>query len=79
MPGYVDTTLKSCIHPAPSKPQHAPCPWTKPDFGAKIQYAAREYTSKQLSVDEITHVQQVIGNFYYYARAVYHTILTALE
>ena len=31
-----------------------------------------------LAQDEVTHIQQVIGNFFYYARAVDHTMLTAL-
>ena len=44
----------------------------------KVQYAAPDDTSEPLSANDITHIQQVIGKFYYYVRVVDHTMLTAL-
>ena len=45
IPGYVQKALHPFMHPAPSKSQQAPHPWTPPDYGARIQYATPEDTS----------------------------------
>ena len=50
MPGYVEKALQRFTHPTPTKPQHAPHPWTPPDYGARVQYAEPKgpWTSKKL-------------------------------
>ena len=50
-----------------------------PAYGAKVQLAAAEDTSNELSKEEKTFVQQVIGTFLFYGRAVDGTMLTALS
>ncbi len=44
-----------------------------------MQYAKNGDTSKQLSKEDKTFIQQVIGTFLYYGRAVDSTMLTALS
>ena len=69
--------MNACMHPVPSRPQHEPYPWTTPQYSVAIQYDAPE-VSPELLAGEITYIQQVIGKLYYYARAVYHMMLTSL-
>jgi hypothetical protein len=77
MPGYVEKALQQFMHPAPSKQQNAPHPWTPPDYGAKVQYARPEDGSQPLDKQGITLLQQTIGTFLYYA-TVDNTMLVAL-
>ena len=44
-----------------------------------VQYIEEEDTLEFLAQDEVSHIQQVIGKFSYYAGAVDHNMLTALE
>ena len=78
IPGYIEEALKIFIHPIPTQPQHAPYLWAKLSYGAKIQYVGEEDTSPSLFQYKVTHIQKVIGKFYYYTRAVGCTIITAL-
>ena len=48
------------------------------NYGVAIQCAVPQYTSEPLFLDKITHIQQVIGKLFYYAIAVYHTMIIAL-
>ena len=34
MPGYCEKALQRFMHPAPTRPQHAPYKWTAPNYGA---------------------------------------------
>jgi hypothetical protein len=38
MPGYIERALQRFTHPPPTRPQHSLHAWTKPDYGAKMQY-----------------------------------------
>jgi Reverse transcriptase (RNA-dependent DNA polymerase) len=78
MPGYVEKALQRFTHQAPVKPQHAPHQWTAPNYGAKIQYTEPEDESLPLDAKGITLLQQIIGTFLYYARAIDNTMLVAL-
>jgi hypothetical protein len=78
MPGYVEKALHRFTHPNPTKPQHAPHLWIAPDYGASIQYAEPEDTSTPLNKQCITRLQQIIGTFLFYGRAVDNTMLVAL-
>jgi hypothetical protein len=78
MPGYVEKALHRFTHPDPTKPQHAPHPWIAPEYGASIQYAGPEDTSTPLNKAGITRLQQIIGTFLFYGRAVDNTMLVAL-
>eukprot|EP00804_Cyclotella_cryptica_P002822 CCRYP_009357-RA/>CCRYP_009357-RA protein AED:0.38 eAED:0.48 QI:0/0/0/1/0/0/2/0/249 len=65
-------------HPVPTKPQHQPYPHTPRTYGTKQQYAETEDNTALLSKSNKTFVQEVIGVFLYYARAVDCTMLPAL-
>eukprot|EP00804_Cyclotella_cryptica_P004405 CCRYP_006820-RB/>CCRYP_006820-RB protein AED:0.39 eAED:0.39 QI:0/0/0/1/0/0/2/0/323 len=62
----------------PKKTQHQPYPHTPRTYGTKQQYADTEDNTALLSKSNKTFVQEVIGVFLYYARAVDCTMLPAL-
>ena len=79
MPGYVEQALHRFKHLFPSCKQFQPHQHVVPAYGAKVQMAAAEDESEELSKEEKKFVQQVIGTFLYYGRAVDGTMLTALS
>jgi hypothetical protein len=79
MPEYVEQALACFGHPIPDKPQHQPHPHTIPTYGATVQYAKPEDTSRPLSPTKKKFIQEVIGVFLYYGRAVNSTMLTTLS
>jgi hypothetical protein len=79
MPGYVEKALARFGHQVPTRPQNQPHKHTIPTYGATIQYAKDEDTSRKLSKEEKKYIQQVLGTFLYYGRAVDSTMLTALS
>jgi hypothetical protein len=78
MPGYVEKALQQFQHNKPRKPEHAPHKHVEPQYGAAIQYAEPTDTSPPLTAAGITLLQQVIGTFLYYARAIDITMMVAL-
>jgi hypothetical protein len=78
MPGYTDRALQRFAHPKPTRPQHAPHGWQKPQYGAKTQYAPYADTSPALDAADTKRVQEILGTLLYYARAVDSTMLTAI-
>ena len=52
MPGYVEKALARFGHKIPEEPQHQPHRHTVPSYGATIQYAKAEDTSRHLSKEE---------------------------
>ncbi len=79
MPEYVEHALAPFNHPAPDKPQHQPHQHSIPTYRATVQYTKSEDTSRRLSPAEKKYIQEVIGVFLYYGRAVDSTMLTALS
>ena len=78
MPNYVNKTLKKLKHPTPTKPTHAPHKWNVPAYGKQPQIAPIDNTPP-LCPKEKTKIQQIVGSFLYYARAIDATILPALS
>ena len=78
MPGYCENARQRFKHDIPKKRQDQPHPHIERQYGAKKQYAEPEDTSPALSAKDKTLVQEVIGVFLYYARAVDCTMLPAL-
>ena len=79
MPGYVDHALHKFQHPTPKKPQDSPYPATVKQYGVKVQLTDPIDTSDRLPPHEIKRLQQIIGTFLFYSRAVDPTLLTALS
>jgi hypothetical protein len=78
MPGYVEAALHKFQHPSPTKAKDAPREWTKPIYGATVQYAPEHGTTATLPQHEITKIQQIIGTLLHYAITVDPTMVVAL-
>ena len=78
MPGYIARALHKFLHTPATRAQHSPHAWTAPNYGATIQYAPDDDTSLPLDAAALKNLQNVIGTFLYYARAVDSTMLVAL-
>ena len=79
MPGYVDHALHKFQHPTPKKPQDSPYPAAVKQYGVQVQLTDPIDTSARLPPHEIKRLQQIIGTFLFYGRAVDPTLLTALS
>jgi hypothetical protein len=78
MPGYIAKALHNFKSPPPTRPQHSPHVWAKPNYGAKTQFTEDEDTSAPLDDAGRKHLQKAIGTLLYYARAIDNTLLVAL-
>jgi hypothetical protein len=67
MPGYVAKALHRFQHGLPRKPQDSPYPWTKPDYGCKVQLSPPPDTTTPLDADGKTRLQEIVGTLLYYA------------
>jgi len=76
--GYVEKALQRFKHCPPNKPQDSPYPYAEPQYGAKVQYTDTPDESRPMDKKETKTLQEIIGTFLYYARAVDLTMLPAL-
>ena len=79
MPNYVRDKLHEFDHKPPARPQHAPHPAPETRFGKAAQETTAPDTSTLLAADGKKRVQQIVGSFLYYGRAVDITILKTLN
>ena len=75
MPKYVNKALKRFDHPDPPSPEHSPHPWTAPKYGQKVQYAKILEKNTNLTPKQRKLLQEFIGTFLFYARAIDNTML----
>jgi hypothetical protein len=78
MPGYVEAALHKFQHLHPTEPEYAPHAWSKPTYGAAIQYATPDASTTKLPPSKRTRIQQIIGTLFYYGLAVDPTMLVSL-
>jgi hypothetical protein len=78
MPGYIQKALSRFQHTLPTRAQHSPYKWTKPNYGVPTQLTPEPDDSALLDKAAITHLQEVIGTLLFYARAIDSTMLIAL-
>jgi hypothetical protein len=78
LPGYVEHALQHFKHLIPIQAKHSPYHWNKPKYSAKVQYADTDDATPMLDASEKQRVQEVIGTFLFYARAIDATMLKAL-
>ena len=78
MPGYVKAALLKFQRKANTETQDALHQWNQPTYGAKIQCADTD-KADLVDANSTLYVQQVCRTFLYYAIAVYHTMLEALN
>jgi hypothetical protein len=79
LPGYVPKALHRFQHERPVKLQNQPHQHTIPNYGAKQQYAKAESDEPELDDKDKKYIQQVLGTFLFYARAVDSTMLVTLS
>ena len=79
MTRYVDHTLIRFKYIIARRAQYQPYQHTVPTYGARQQFSVEPDGTAVLDKDGKKFVQQVTGNFLYYARAVDITILVALS
>jgi hypothetical protein len=79
MPGYVEKALQRFEIDAPKRAQHSPHNHIEPNYGSKQQFVPEPDNSPALEQKQITRLQQIIGTFLFYDRAVDSTMLPALE
>jgi len=70
MPGFVEQALACFGHLMPKQLQHQPHKHTVPTYGVTIQYAKDDDVTNLLLKEEKKYIQQVLGTFLYYGRAV---------
>ena len=78
MPGYVKRALLRFQHPNPSRPEHAPHAWNKPDYSSQPPTVEIDL-SAPLDKAGIKRLQEIVGTFLFYARAIDNTMLVALN
>eukprot|EP00804_Cyclotella_cryptica_P028815 CCRYP_020140-RA/>CCRYP_020140-RA protein AED:0.25 eAED:0.25 QI:0/0/0/1/1/1/2/0/480 len=78
MPCYCKKAGQRFHHPKPAKPQHQPYLTAPCTYGSKPQLCATADTASALGKHQKTFVQEVIGVFLHYTRAVDCNMLTAL-
>ena len=79
MPNYVVKQLTKYRHKDPKRPQHCPYQLEPKVYGKKSQEMPKKVDSPPVSKEEKVYIQQVVGSFPYYARAIDMTILHALR
>jgi len=77
MPGYVQKALHKFMHPPPTMAQDSPHEWYKTQYGSPNTIP--EDKTKKLDKQGIKRIQEIVGTFLFYARAVDNTMLTALN
>jgi hypothetical protein len=78
MPNYVNKALARFSHAKPSRPQHSPHAAKPIVYGPSTQFTDDADTSTPLTATQVTRLQQIVGTFLYYARAVDSSMLVAL-
>jgi hypothetical protein len=79
MPGYIDNALHKFQHKPPDRPQHAPYPARKPQYGSKVQLTPEVVDSPTLAPAGKKRTHQVVGTLLYYARVADPTLMTAIS
>ena len=78
MPKYIPKLLQRFKHKAPTHPQHSLYQASPKTYWAAAQYPMTVYTNNKVNEPRIKNIKRIVGAILYYARAVDHTILTAL-
>ncbi len=79
MPEYIRNTLKCFNQDHPTRVQHLPHQHILIVYGAAVQFFKDKDNEPESSKEDKLFVQQVLGTFLNYARAVDSTMLVALS
>jgi hypothetical protein len=78
MPGYIERVLKRFAHPMPSRPEDAPHQWTRPQYGAKVQFAPTTDSSPYL-INPGYHESKKSSAHYYFMPALSTALCSQLS
>ena len=78
MPDYARNALIKFGHPTPAKPQHSPYQASPVNYSSKQQEPLSD-DSPPLSPSQIKLIQQMVGTFLFFGRAVNPTLAAALS
>ena len=79
MPRYVTKALSKLQHLPPQRQQYAPHKWIARQYGSHSQLVPPDNNTSTLPESQKKFVQQAVGCFLYYGRAVDSTILPAVN
>lgn len=79
IPKYIKEALHQLQHKTPNKPVHAPHKWREVAYGRKTQKPTEDEDSPLLDAEGKKRIQRITGKLLFYARAVDHTMLVALN
>jgi hypothetical protein len=79
MPGYIKKALHRFAVVTPSRPVNAPRKYIPPIYGGRTQLSVIEDTTAVVSADRAKRIQEIVGVMLYYARALDHTHLEAVN
>ena len=79
IPNYVSKYLHIFHDQMPKQAEDSPYPDARIQYDAKTQYIDEQEQDPILSTKDKTKIQQIVGNFLFYAQAVDATMLTALN
>ena len=79
MPGFVCVFLHSFQHEKPKLLQDSPYPWTKTIIGNNNQILNEKQLAEELDENKQKRIQKIVGKSLYYARAIYSTMLMAMN
>ena len=79
MPGYVRVALHAFQHKQPKQPQDSQYPWTQNVYVNNNQMISEKAPAEELDENIQKRLQKIVGKLLYYARAIYPTMLIALN
>ena len=79
MPNYVPNQLLTYGRPPPKQAHHTPFEPRPINYGTKSDTIIHEEPGKLLGDADKNYIQQILGSFLYYARAIDMKILLALN
>jgi hypothetical protein len=79
MPNYVQKALTKFGHNKPTKPQHSPYQAAPIEYGSTQPQKPLTDDSPPLTPQQIKYIQQVVGTFLFFGRAVDPTLAAALS
>jgi hypothetical protein len=78
MPGYLKKALDCLKYNAHGRPQHSPHACQRPQCGKQPQMTPYFDDYANLPPSELTRIQEIVGTFLFYGRAIDSTMLVAL-
>lgn len=78
MDGYIEKALCEFKHTIPKQTYLGPSKYVQPIYGQKQQLTTID-DSEPIEPNQIRFIQQVIGKLLFYARAINHTMLHAIN